>query len=143
VNVLPRTVILDCDGLSRAVAKDAAVHAVLTAAARRGRRVLVPAVVLAEVLTGRASDAQVWHTVNRLVVAPVDRDTAGEAGPLRERASRARHKKRDLTVDAIVAALARQHAPSLVLTCDVDDLTMLCDGADVRVVHPAAVGQTP
>ncbi len=130
-----RTVVLDCAGLSQAVAKDSAVHTVMTAAARKGCRVLVPAVVLAEVLTGRARDAQVWHTVNRLVVEPVDREIGGEAGPLRERARSARKKARDLTVDAIVAAIARRHAPSMVLTCDDNDLALLCDGADIVVHH--------
>ncbi len=130
-----RTVVLDCGGLSQATAKDPAVHTVLTAAARKGTRVLVPAVVLAEVLTGQARDAQVWHTVNRLVVEPVDRDLGGEAGPLRQRARSVRKKTRDLTVDAIVAAVARRYAPSLVLTCDDEDLALLCDGADVVVHH--------
>jgi len=137
VSAAPRTVVLDCDGLSRAAARDPLVQARLKAVAQHGGRVLVPAVILAEVLTGKASDAQVWHTVNRLVVEPVDRQVAGEAGPLRERASLVRRKKKDLTVGSIVAALARQHAPSLVLTCDVEDFTVLCDGADVVVRHPA------
>jgi len=135
----PRTVVLDCDGLSRAAAADPVVQARLTAVVRHGGRVLVPAVILTEVLTGKASDARIWHTVNRLVVTTVDREIAGEAGPLRERASLVRRKKKDLTVDSIVAAVARAHAPSLVLTCDVEDFAVLCDGADVLVRHPAEV----
>lgn len=130
-----RTVVLDCAGLSQAALSHPATHAVLTAAARKGARVVVPAVVLAEVLTGQARDAQVWHAVNRLVVEPIDRDIGGEAGPLRERALSARKKTRDLTVDAIVAAVARRYAPSIVLTCDDEDLALLCSGADVVVHH--------
>lgn len=137
----PRTVVLDCDGLFRAAARDPLALAWLANAVSQHQRVLVPAVILAEVLTGKASDAQVWHTVNRLVVVPADRQVAGEAGPLRERATLVRRKKKDLTVDSIVVAVARQHAPSLVLTCDVEDFTVLCDGADVLVRHPAEVQQ--
>lgn len=131
-----RTVVLDSEGLSRAAVKDPDVHAFLTAAKRQGNRVLVPVVVLAEVITGKPSDAQVWHTINRLATEDFTRDVAAEAGALRERAEGVRAKKKDVTVNAIVAAVARQHAPSVVLTCDVEDLELLCDGADVIVRHP-------
>lgn len=135
----PRTIVLDSEGLSRAASQDPGVHAFLTAAVRLGGRVLVPTVALAEVVTGKSSDARTWHVVNRLVVEDLTRDVAGQAGALRERAETVRAKKKDLTVDAIVAAVARHHAPSLVLTGDVRDLTLLCDGADVAVHHPRDV----
>jgi predicted nucleic acid-binding protein len=131
-----RSIILDSEGLSRAAAHDPGLHVFLTAAARQGHRVIVPAVVLAEVVTGRPADARLWHIVNRLVVDDLTREVAAEAGALRERAQAVRAKKRDLTVDALVAATARRHAPSVVLTADTDDLELLCDGADVRVRHP-------
>lgn len=134
-----RTVVLDSGGLSGAVTHDPDLHALLTAAVRMGSRVVVPAVVLAETITGRQTDAAVWHTVNRLVVEDLSRDVAGEAGALRERAESVRAKKKDLTVDALVAAAARRHAPSLVVTTDPDDLRLLCDGADVVVLHPRDV----
>ena len=134
MTALPRTIVLDSAGLSQAAARNPSVHALLTMTAQHGGRILVPAVVLAEVLTGQARDAQVWHTVNRLVVEPVDRHIGAEAGPLRERA-RSRRKKRDLTLDALVAAVARQYAPSIVLTCDDTDFALLCDDADVVVQH--------
>lgn len=37
-------------------------------------------------------------------------------------------------MDAMVAAVARDAAPTTVLTADVDDLRMLCEGADVTVL---------
>ena len=131
-----RTVVLDSEALSLVAGKDADILAFLSFARRYRNRVVVPTAVLAEVITGRASDAQVWHAVNRLVTQDITRDIAGEAGALRERAEEVRAKKKDLTVDAMVAAVARQFAPSVVLTCDVEDLKLLCEGANVVVRHP-------
>lgn len=42
-------------------------------------------------------------------------------------------KKRDPTVDAIVAATAVELAPSVVITGDKTDLGILVDGFDVKV----------
>jgi predicted nucleic acid-binding protein len=119
--------------------KDVGVHAFLTAAVRLGSRVLIPTVVLTEVVTGKPSDAQIWHVVNRLVTEDLTRDVAGHAGAIRQEVEAVRAKKKDLTVDAIVAAVARHHTPSLVLTSDVRDLTLLCSGADITVCHPRDV----
>jgi hypothetical protein len=44
-----------------------------------------------------------------------------------------RRKKRDLTVDAIVAATAVELAPSVVITGDASDLALLLDGFDVKI----------
>lgn len=55
------------------------------------------------------------------------------AGALRARADSGRRKKRDLTVDAIVAATAAELAPSVVITADKPDLELLVDGYDVKV----------
>jgi hypothetical protein len=44
-----------------------------------------------------------------------------------------RRKKRDLTVDAIVAATAVELAPSVVITADKSDLELLLVGFDVKV----------
>jgi predicted nucleic acid-binding protein len=74
--------------------------------------------------------------INRLNVEEITRDIAAAAGALRQRGASARRKKRDLTVDAVVAAVALKYAPSAVVTSDVDDLSLLCSGADIRVIHP-------
>ncbi len=129
----PRTIVLDSPGLSLAAAHDRGIQVFLTAAVRQGSRVVVPTVILAEIITGKPADARVWHAVNRLVTHDVSREIAAEAGALRERAAGIRVKKKDLTVDAIVAAVACAHAPSLLLTSDNADLTTLCAGADVQV----------
>lgn len=58
---------------------------------------------------------------------------AMRAGALRSRAERMRRKKRDLTVDAIVAATAIAMGPSVVVTSDGQDLELLVAGFDVKV----------
>jgi hypothetical protein len=55
----------------------------------------------------------------------------GWARLLRERAENMRRKKRALTVDAVVASVAIDVAPSVVLTSEVDDLRLLTAGHDV------------
>jgi hypothetical protein len=135
MNPRPRTIVLDSQGLSRTAARDHGMQLFLTAAVRQGSRVVVPTVILAEIITGKPTDAQVWHAVNQLVTHDITREIAAEAGALRERAASIRVKKKDLTVNAVVAAVACAHAPALLLTSDVTDLTTLCAGADVRV-HP-------
>jgi hypothetical protein len=55
------------------------------------------------------------------------------AGALRINAGKVRRQKRDLTVDAIVAATAVELAPSVVITADKPDLELLVDGFDVKI----------
>jgi predicted nucleic acid-binding protein len=97
------------------------------------QRVVVPAVVLAELITGRPADAAIWHAVGRLVIQDITAPIAAAAGRLRERASAARLKKRDLTVDALVAATAASFAPSVLLTGDPADFALLAPEG-VRIV---------
>lgn len=95
---------------------------------------ILPAVVAAEVITGRPADAGVYRVIKRLVGEPITVEVAARAGELRERYAGTRRKKRDLTLDAIVAAVAIARAPSVVLTTDPDDLRLLTEGHDVRVL---------
>lgn len=126
-----RTLVLDSEAVSALARRDQQMLAALTAAQEANLRVLVPAVVLTELMTGRPTDAAVWHVVNRVVVVDVTAGIAAQAGALRERGSRTRSKKRDLTVDAIVAAVATAHAPSLLVTADPSDMSLLTAGANV------------
>jgi predicted nucleic acid-binding protein len=129
-----RVVILDSEGLARAGRNDRDVGERLAAARGNRQRVILPAVVAAEVITGGQSDAGVYRVMKRLIPEPITLDLAAQAGRLRERAGSVRRKKRDLTVDAIVAAVAIARAPSVVLTTDADDLRLLTEGHDVRVI---------
>jgi predicted nucleic acid-binding protein len=128
-----RVVILDSDGLARAGGHDRDVGERLAAARDNGQRVILPAVVAAEVITGGPRDADLYRVTKRLIPEPISLDLAAHAGRLRERAERTRRKKRDQT-DAIVAAVAIARAPSVVLTADPDDLQLLTEGHDVRVI---------
>ena len=128
------TLVLDSEALSAIVRKDRRIQVVLAAARQNDRRTVVPAVALAEVMTGGPGDAACWHVVGRLVLADTTPHIAARAGALRERATAARKKKRDLTVDAIVAATAHALAPSVIATGDPADMTLLATEPDVRVL---------
>jgi predicted nucleic acid-binding protein len=134
-----RTVILDAEGLSEAGLPGSSVNGAIKAALKDEHRIVVPALTIAEVVRGKPADAKIWHVVNHIDVEDVTRRIAGVAGGLRERAEATRKKKRDLTVDAVVAAVALKYAPSAIITADVDDLTLLCAGADIKVIHPDSV----
>jgi len=112
----------------------------LEAARRMDARVVIPSVVLAEVMTGGADDAAVWHVVRRFPVVDLDARWCARAGGLRERAEKVRRKKRDLTIDALVAAVATGVQPAVVITADPDDFALLLDGYDVKI---STVNQTP
>jgi predicted nucleic acid-binding protein len=129
-----RTIVLDAEALAAACRDDVVMRDRLVAAHRNQQRVIVPVIVMAEVMTGAPTDAKVWHVVGRLAQAEITARMAAHAGGLRERAERARQKKRDLAVDAVVAAVAIDVAPSAVLTSDVEDLRLLTAGYDVKVL---------
>ena len=129
-----RTVVLDAEGLAALVRRERRAWEVMHGALTGDRRVVVPASTLTKVMTGRPSDAGVWHVVNRLPVHSIDAATAAQAGALRERASTTRRKKRDLSMDAQVVATAMNYLPATIVTSDPDDISALAQGLDVLVV---------
>lgn len=130
---MARVLILDSEAVSALAERRAGMAERLTAAQQSDHRVLVPAVVLAEVVTGAPTDVAIRHVLGRIPTVDLPQGVAMRAGALRARADRARRKRRDLTVEAIVAATAVELAPSVVLTADTSDLELLVDGFDVRV----------
>lgn len=128
-----RVLILDTEAVSALAEKRKGMAERLVAAQRADHRVLIPAVVLAEVATGAPTDAAIWHILGRIPTLDLPEGVAMRAGALRARAEGVRRKKRDLTVDAIVAATAVELAPSVVITADRSDLELLLDGFDVKV----------
>lgn len=128
-----RVLILDTEAVAALAQKRRGMAERLAAAQAGDHRVLIPTVVLAEVTTGAASDAAIWHVLNKIPTVDLPVVVAVRAGGLRTRAERVRRKKRDLTVDAIVAATAVEFAPSVILTADKTDLDLLVEGFDVRV----------
>jgi predicted nucleic acid-binding protein len=124
---------LDSEALAMAATQHSTAKSFLSAALRDDAEVVIPAVVLAELMTGGPTDAQLWHLIRRLTTVDITARLAARAGALREGASGKRRKKRDLTVDAMVAAVAELLAPSVILTGDAGDLSLLSVGLDVRV----------
>jgi predicted nucleic acid-binding protein len=127
-----RVLILDSEAVSALAEKRKGMAERLAAAQRADHRVVIPTVVLAEVATGAPADAANWHVLGKVPTVELRQRVAMRAGALRARADRVRRKKRDLAVDAIVAATAVDLAPSVVITADQPDLELLVDG-DVKV----------
>jgi len=84
-------------------------------------------------MTGAPSDAAYWQVLKKLAVVDTTARIAARAGALREAASAARRKKRDLTVDAIVAATAHEFTPAAIITGDPDDMALLVSGPGITV----------
>ncbi len=130
---LPRVLILDSEAVSALAEQRKGMAERLAAAREADHRVLIPTVVLAEVATGAPTDAAIWHVLGRIPTIDLPQGVAMRAGTLRTRADSVRRKKRDLTVDAVVAATAVELAPSVVMTADKADLELLVEGFDVKV----------
>jgi predicted nucleic acid-binding protein len=126
--------VLDSQGLTALTYLTGRGPAILRASSRMAQRIVVPAVVLAEVLTGKAADAAYWRALKGMTVCSTTLSIAARAGELREQAAAARHKKRDLTIDAIVAATAQEFSPAVIVTGDPADLALLTPGAGVKVL---------
>ena len=130
---MARVLILDSEAVSALAEQRKGMAERLAAAREADHRVLIPTVVLAEASTGAPTDAAIWHVLGRIPTIDLPQGVAMRAGTLRARADSVRRRKRDLTVDAIVAATAVELAPSLVMTADKSDLELLVDGFDVKV----------
>ncbi|MCL2467575.1 MAG: twitching motility protein PilT [Micrococcales bacterium] len=113
--------------------RDRRVRPVLAVLVEQHQRMVVPAVILAELMTGKPTDAAVWHAVNRLVVMDTDAHIAADAGARREQATATRPKKRDLTIDALVVATAARLAPAVIITGDPNDIRLLVGEDDITV----------
>lgn len=98
-------------------------------ALKRGVVTTIPVVVLAETLRGGPRDAAVNRVVKAVGVAPTPPSIGRKAGHLLGRTD-----GRNVP-DALVAAEVIDVAGSVLLTSDLDDLTLLlADHADVRVM---------
>ena len=113
--------ILDSGALSALAEGDPRMRAWVTIATKKHMLLGIPAPVLAETITGRATDARVYRVIpaNASVL-----DTTGaigrEAGRIRYRA-----KRTAATVDALIVATAAMYHGSILLTGDPDDLLAL------------------
>jgi predicted nucleic acid-binding protein len=120
------TLVLDSEGLAKAVLRDRTVTGWLALARADDLRVVTSAATLVEVVHPRINRPALEWTLSRLVVEPVTEAIARHAAALLADAGLHGHK---YAVDAMVSATAlAAHAPVTVLTSDPEDLNSLCGG---------------
>ncbi|MEU5689323.1 DNA-binding protein [Streptomyces venezuelae] len=115
--------ILDSEGLAKAVQRDREVQEWLTAARDADLPVLTSAAVLVEVIHPKINDAALKWTLSRLRVEPVTQAIAQSAATLLRTAGLHGHKH---AIDAMLCATAlAQPGHVTILTSDVEDVAML------------------
>ncbi|MFC5724461.1 type II toxin-antitoxin system VapC family toxin [Streptomyces gamaensis] len=118
--------VLDSEGLAKAVQRDREVHEWLTAARDADLPVVTSAAVLVEVIHPRINDAALKWTLSRLRVEPVTQALAQSAAVLLRGAGLHGHK---YAIDAMLCATALAHPGRVtILTSDVEDIGMLAAG---------------
>ncbi|MFF3269718.1 type II toxin-antitoxin system VapC family toxin [Streptomyces chrestomyceticus] len=120
------TLVLDSEGLAKAVLRDRAVTGWLALARADDLRVITSAATLVEVVHPRINRPALEWTLSRLVVEPVTESIARHAAALLAETSLHGHK---CAIDAMLSATAlAASGPVTVLTSDPDDLAALCGG---------------
>ncbi|MFJ8163546.1 DNA-binding protein [Streptomyces sp. NPDC096136] len=115
--------VLDSEGLAKAVRRDAEVHEWLTAARAEDLPVVTSAAVLVEVIHPKVNDAALRWTLSRLRVEPVRQAVAQSAAALLRGAGLHGHK---YAIDAVLCATALAPPGRVtVLTSDVEDIGLL------------------
>ncbi|MGA5765950.1 type II toxin-antitoxin system VapC family toxin [Streptomyces pseudogriseolus] len=117
------TLVLDSEGLAKAVLRDRTVTAWLALARADDLRVITSAATLVEVVHPRINRPALEWTLSRLVVEPVSEPIARRAAALLSDAGLRGHK---YAIDAMLCATAlAAPGPVTVLTSDPEDLTAL------------------
>ncbi|WP_225978498.1 PIN domain-containing protein [Gandjariella thermophila] len=120
------TVVLDSEGLAKAVSRDRGITRWFALARADDLRVLTSAATLVEVVHPKINRPALEWTLSRIVVEPVSEAIARAAAALLSEAGRHGHKH---AIDAMLAATAlAAAAPVTILTSDPDDLATLCGG---------------
>ncbi|MFC4118371.1 type II toxin-antitoxin system VapC family toxin [Nonomuraea zeae] len=125
------TLVLDSEGLAKAVLRDRTVTAWLALARADDLRVITSAVTLVEVVHPHVNRPALEWTLSRLVIEPITEPIARHAATLLSNAGLHGHK---YAIDAMLSATAlAAPGPVTVLTSDPEDLAALC-GARVTVI---------
>lgn len=124
------SLVLDSEGLTRAIRRDLEVRKWVRAARDEGNLVIASAATLVEVIHPRINRSAIEWTLSTLKVEPVTEQIARRAATLLDQVGRHGHT---YAIDAMVAATAlAARAPVTLLTSDPDDLRALCgDGVTV------------
>ncbi|MEO3854613.1 PIN domain-containing protein [Acrocarpospora sp. B8E8] len=125
------TLVLDSEGLAKAVQRDRTITAWLALARADDLRVITSAATLVEVVHPRVNRPALEWTLSRLVVEPVTEPIARHAAALLADAGLHGHK---YAIDAMLSATAlAAPGPVTVLTSDPEDLAALCGGRVVII----------
>jgi predicted nucleic acid-binding protein len=120
------TLVLDSEGLAKAVLRDRTVTGWLALARADDLRVITSAATLVEVVHPRINRPALEWTLSRLVVEPVTEPIARHAVALLADAGLHGHT---YAIDAMLSATAlAAPGPVTILTSDPDDLAALCAG---------------
>lgn len=120
------TLVLDSEGLAKAVLRDREVTGWLALARADDMRVITSAATLVEVVHPRIKRPALEWTLSRVVIEPVTEPIARHAIALLADAGLHGHK---YAIDAILCATAlASPGPVTALTSDPEDLTALCGG---------------
>ncbi|MER7622739.1 PIN domain-containing protein [Streptomyces sp. NPDC126503] len=120
------TLVLDSEGLAKAVLRDRAVTAWLALARADDLRVITSAATLVEVVHPGINRPALEWTLSRLVVEPITEPIARHAAALLAEAGLHGHK---YAIDAMLAATAlAAPGPVTILTSDPEDFIVLCGG---------------
>ncbi|WP_250285296.1 MULTISPECIES: PIN domain-containing protein [unclassified Frankia] len=126
------TLVLDSEGLARAVQRDRDVTGWLALARADDMRVITSAVTLVEVIHPRIRRSAFAWAVSRIVVEPVTEPVARHAAELLGEAGLHGHR---YAIDAVLCATAlAAPGPVTVLTSDPEDLRMLCSTGEVTII---------
>jgi hypothetical protein len=125
--------LLDCEGLSKAVRADPQVTAFIRAAQANDALVAVSDLTLIEAWHAKVNMSHFRWYVSRLAVLPVTEEITWRAIELLREAGLHGHK---YAIDAVVAATALScPGPRIILTSDYDDMAKLCE----KKVHIEAI----
>lgn len=112
-------------------------RAVVDDLVRSGWTPVIPTPVLAEAITGRATDAPANQAIGRIGTTITDEPLARHAGALRHAATRAAGRRPPSAIDAIVAAHAASAGAGVVFTTDPVDLRhLLAASPRIRIERP-------
>lgn len=118
------TLVLDSEGLAKAVLRNRAVTAWLALARADDLRVITSAATLVEVTHPRINRPALEWTLSRLVIEPITESIARHASTLLADVGLHGHK---YAIDAMLGATAlASPGPVTVLTSDPEDLIALC-----------------
>ncbi|MER8231719.1 PIN domain-containing protein [Streptomyces sp. NPDC094049] len=126
------TLVLDSEGLAKAVLRDRTVTAWLALARADDLRVITSAATLVEVVHPRINRPALEWTLSRIVVEPVTEAIARHAAALLTDVGLHGHK---YAIDAMLSAtVLAAPGPATILTSDPDHLSALCRGR-ATVIH--------